>query len=886
MALHRRSWAAELTVLFSVLSGCTDRDTPAVAPPGGVGATPSRVPAGSIVATIHPAPSGRQVVLPDGRAGWFVEVVEPQDNADAPASGVERAPRRRAGHETVLANLAARGVTLTPNHRFDRLWNGLAVHVTEDVVAKIAATEGVKAIFPILVIDREEPLFGSTSGGSSTPDLASAVSMTGADVVHSSLGLTGAGIRVGVIDSGIDYQHPDLGGCFGPSCRVIAGYDFVGDAYDAGSASKSIPSPDADPDDCGGHGTHVAGIVGASGVINGVAPGVNFGAYRVFGCSGSTSSDLMLAAMERAYSDGMRVVNISIGSAGEWPEYPTAVGASNLVAEGIVVVASIGNSGNLTFSSGAPGTGAEVIGVGSVDNVMTTTAAFNVSPGNAKYGYNVASGAPTPPSTGTVPLVRTGTTTTPNDGCNALAAGSLTGQIALIRRGTCSFYVKSINAQNAGAVGVVLYNNTTGALSPTVAGTPALTIPVVAITASDGLAINATLDGGPASLSWGNLTAAVASTTGGQISSFSSAGPTVELGFKPDLAAPGGTIWSTYPLELGGYTSLSGTSMASPHVAGAAALMLQANSTLSAADIKGRLQNTAVPAAWSGNPTGTTRETVHRQGAGLIQIDDAIQSAITVHPSAIALGEVTAPVQHSVTLSNTSSAPVTYDVTVVDAEGYSGSLYTPVATATSSVFSFNNTTLLVPAGGSTQLDFTLTADAAAPNGTMFGAFVVLTPQGGGQILRVPVMGYKGDYQAATTLGPADKSYPFAGRLSNGSYVKLNAGESLPIGTGPAVLAHFEMGAQKFQVEVFDATGTKSYGFAVNRDHVQRNSASSGPNAFSAFTWDGTLLVDKGTSKVVPGDYVMRIRALKPLGDENNPAHWESFTSSVFTLTEP
>ena len=116
--------------------------------------------------------------------------------------------------------------------------------------------------------------------------------MTGADIAQSRLGYTGRGVHVAVIDSGIDYDHPDLGGCFGPGCRVTNGYDFVGDDYDEEESDPTwqpVPHPDADPDDCVGHGTHVAGIIGANGGVRGVAPDVTFGAYRVFGCTGATS---------------------------------------------------------------------------------------------------------------------------------------------------------------------------------------------------------------------------------------------------------------------------------------------------------------------------------------------------------------------------------------------------------------------------------------------------------------------------------------------------------------------------------------------------------------------------------------------------------------------
>jgi subtilisin family serine protease len=137
-------------------------------------------------------------------------------------------------------------------------------------------------------------------------------------------------------------MHPDLGGCFGPKCRVFAGWDFVGDAYVGG---KSVPVPDGDPRDCGGHGTHVAGIIGANDkTFVGVAPNVSFGAYRVFGCKGSTDNDIILAVLERALKDKMDIVNLSLGGDSSWSASPDAIVAERLSRRGLIVVAAMGNS--------------------------------------------------------------------------------------------------------------------------------------------------------------------------------------------------------------------------------------------------------------------------------------------------------------------------------------------------------------------------------------------------------------------------------------------------------------------------------------------------------------------------------------------------------------
>lgn len=144
--------------------------------------------------------------------------------------------------------------------------------------------------------------------------------MTGVDKLREE-GFTGSGVRVAIIDTGIDYNHPDLGGCFGSGCKVGFGYDLVGDAY----TGENEPVPDSDPyDNCGGHGTHVAGIIAASSneqdYFTGVAPNVTLGAYRVMGCNGAVSNDVLIKAFAMAYESGADVITSSLGGSGGWSE--------------------------------------------------------------------------------------------------------------------------------------------------------------------------------------------------------------------------------------------------------------------------------------------------------------------------------------------------------------------------------------------------------------------------------------------------------------------------------------------------------------------------------------------------------------------------------------
>ena len=820
-----------------------------------------------------------QVADAENAQTWLVEL------SNSPTADGTSASALKSEKAAFRAAAAQAGIKMQERYAFDTLWNGISVRADASQVGAIARLPGVKNVWRSISLS-----LPPTSPAE--PELATALTMTGADVAQSELGYTGAGVKVGIIDTGLDYKHPDFGACekVGPNCRVAYGYDFVGDAYDS-SSPTSVTAPDDDPMDCAGHGTHVAGIVGAkahdSTGITGVAPGVTFGAYRVFGCNATTESDVMIAAMERAFADGMQVINMSIGSAFTWPQYPTAAVSSKLVQHGIVVVASFGNSGaNGLYSGGAPGVGEKVIGVASFDNTFINGVnSFNVSGITAQIGYLPATGSPAAPTSGSLTMARTGTTTTTADACGTVLNPSLAGKAVLIRRGTCSFYQKARFAQRSGAVAVVLYNNVAGAVNPTVAGTPAVTIPVVSITNTDGAAVNAQIAAGATTLTWSAALGRIANPTGGLISSFSSYGMSPDLALKPDIGAPGGFIRSTFPLALGGYANLSGTSMSSPHVAGGAALYLEAHPKTHAWDMRDLLQNSAVPKNWFGNPGLGLLDSTYRQGAGMLRIDTAITATAHAKPGKLSLGESqNGPVAQSITLTNDSASDMTFAVSNVDAIDNDPGTFVPAFDFANSNVAFTPSSVSVPAGGSASVSVSILPSADLPNGSLYGGYVVFTATDGSATVRVPYAGFKGDFQAIQVLKPTANGFPWLAKASGASLFKQADGATFNLSAGefPIFLAHLDQQARTFRIQVWDANG-RDWHWAIREDYEVRNSTATG---FFGWTFDGTTFTGaKGqkTFDLPAGTYTAQIQVLKALGNPDNSADWEVWASPTFNL---
>lgn len=802
---------------------------------------------------------------------WFVQLTgAPTVDGNSLASVQQEKASFRAAAKNA-------GINYKERYSFDTLWNGLSVTVSRGQVSRLSTIPGVKAIYPVGV-ESLPPTQQVTN-----PSDAFSLPMIGADVAQSELGYTGKGVKVGIIDTGIDYMHPDLGGCtaIGSGCRTAYGTDLVGDAYDANPADATYnptPAPDPDPMDCAGHGTHVAGIIGAndansgSGVV-GVAPDVTFGAYRVFGCNGSTNDDVILQALQDAYANGMQIISMSLGDSFEsWPQYPTAAASSTLVNHGVVVVAAAGNDGTSgTFATSAPAVGNKVISVASYDNTKLTLDKFTVN--GTGYGYIPATGAATTPTTGSAPIV----TVSPAIGCTALTPGSLAGKIALIQRGTCTFNSKAVNAQAAGAVGVVIYNNSPGFVNATVVGATPITIPVVGVSDLEGHDLVSAISAGPATLTWTDQQGAFTNPTGGLVSSFSSYGLAADLSVKPDVGAPGGFIKSTWPTWMGSYATLSGTSMATPHVTGAVALLLQARPHTPANAVRDILQNTASPKNWAGNAGLGILDDVQHQGAGMIQIDKAIQATTAVSPGKLSLGASAAgPSTNTLTITNNGSSPVTYSLSDTPAIVTYGNEFAPNFAYDPANVAFSSSTVTVPAGGSASVNVTISPASDLPAGSIYDGYLTFTPQGGGQVYHVPYAGYAGDYEALPYLTrPTYLTDLDANSAFSAGHAFTFQGSDFP-----AILVHFNHAPQLVQATVLDAKTGRDFHVAFSAPYQPRNSTSGG---YYGYGWDGTTSNGKQVTTVPNGQYVLKLTVVKALGDASVPADVETWTSPTFTV---
>jgi minor extracellular serine protease Vpr len=411
--------------------------------------------------------------------------------------------------------------------------------------------------------------------------------------------LTGKGVTVGVIDTGVDYTHPDL------KRNFAGGRDLVDNDSDP-METKTLGRATV-------HGTHVAGIIAANGKLKGVAPDAKILAYRALGPGGGGTTENVLAAIEQAIKDKVDIMNLSLGNDINGPDLPISLALNRAVERGIVAIAASGNSGPNVWTVGSPGTASKAISVGA--STPTIEVPYLLIEGmREKLRIQPMEGSANWDLDRSYPIVDGGIGT-------AADLKEVMGKIVLIKRGKITFSEKAKNAREAGAKAVIIYNNLSGGFMGNLE--EQIDIPVGSITKKDGELLK----------SKPNTLATIAiSEEKDLLADFSSRGPVTDTWeVKPDIVAPGVAINSTIP---GGYLSLQGTSMAAPHVAGACALIKQAHPEWTPDQIKAALMNTAKPLEKNGKLYRT-----YEQGAGRIQVNEAVKATSLVSPSSLRFGK-------------------------------------------------------------------------------------------------------------------------------------------------------------------------------------------------------------------------------------------------------
>ncbi len=672
----------------------------------------------------------------------------------------------------LVAEVQARGGAVLG--QYTKVYNGALVRIKGSEVDALRKMAGVKAV-------HRAPRH--------TIELTNSVPLIDAPEVWEALptGYDGSGVTIAVIDSGIDYTHASFGGVGTaiayssndpdvieagsfPTAKVIGGYDFAGTAYNASSPVNSIPVPDDDPLDEGGHGTHVSSTAAGMPVLDagmnvlvgpGVAPGASLYALKVFGAAGST--DLVINALDWAMdpngdgdlSDRVDVINMSLGSI--WgtasADDPEQVAVNLISSLGTFVAVSAGNESDSSYVVGQPSISDAAISVAASTTGFVTMPVVQYDNNTQFAPYNPGNPFTTAVTAVLVDVDMVDGTPT-GELCTTTVgnpASDLLGKVALVQRGGCDFAVKIANAATLGAVGIIIYNQVRpdDDFISMVTGTTTLpaghtTRPYgLALKAFHGTSVTVGPDSSPKTVPFGS-----ADTVG----SFSSRGPRgYDSKLKPEITAPGVAIFAAYMGTGNQGTSMNGTSMAAPHVAGVAALIADAHPDWSAEKIKAAMMSTAVDLSAS---DANGYRIVPRTGAGRVDADGAVfaQTIVTGDPNLVSLSwglvevgmdtpSYVVPEAKLVRVENLAGASKTYDIAVTFSS----------PTMTGATLNLPST-VTVAAGATVGVPVTLTLNPAllpqenhptleyALNfGVMeeYYGFVTFTPQGGGAAVRVP-----------------------------------------------------------------------------------------------------------------------------------------------------
>lgn len=748
-------------------------------------------------------------LLDSHKVSQYASVTEFLDS-NAAQSAERKLERAR---KAVKSQLATKLDDVEVRYEYTTVFNGLSVEADYADLETIQDLPGVKDAYVSQVYQLIEPV--------NETKLADSVPSIGGDISQKT-GYTGKGMVVAILDTGLDTSHEAFQNGVNSAKYTktdiqakISGNPLQAGEISVDSVYKSSKIPfaydyyDNDTNVSGGnsHGTHVAGIVGANGgKVTGVAPDAQLMILKIFGDDGSGAYDSdILAALDDAVMLGVDAINMSLGmTAGFSQAAETRMQEvyQRVKNAGISLMCAAGNEYSSSYKSASgtdlplasnpdngavasPSTYDAALSVASMNNVKATAPYLLLGEQKIRYSDPAETVSKQISSlNGTYEYVACGVGATSD-----FTGKTLTNKVALIQRAgeengeILTFAQKEANAKAAGAKAVIIYDNVEGDL---VNMSTDGNIPAVFISKADGEAMLAASDK-HVSFSKSYL-AQFQDAYSGKMSDFSSWGVTPDLKLKPEITAPGGDIYSTLPGGL--YGSMSGTSMASPHMAGAAVVMAQyITEELGGTDMTQQeitalsnklLMSTAVPVK---NEQGLPYSP-RKQGAGLVQLGRAtkakayLSSAEDGLPKA-ELGDSTdGSFSFSFQANNLSTSEIQYEVGVTvlteDTVKENGKTYlaqSPRQLGADEVTVTAPSSVTLNARGTATVNVSLALtekgkaalNADFPNGIYLEGFVTLTPVKDGDAisLGLPFLGFYGDWSAApifdTSVYDADES---------------------------------------------------------------------------------------------------------------------------------